>query len=376
MIIRLGLLDEDERYSSRLAAYLGDHADEGTQFEMFLFSELSDYSRYVEDFGHLDIMLATTTSMNNPEEIINSGLVFAYLSEDMSIVSFNGVDAICKYQRASDILRAIHGLAAQISNGNVKYNFGDKGRVILFSGVAGGVGCTTAAIGCATRLAQLGHEVIYLNLQQSWQPDSYFDTYGSSLSDVHYAYQELLRMEPMNEVDEANQHRLQLRLKSMLALDSATGVESYGCFTLPVDGLDISTAEIVGQIEALASQCDDCIVDMDGKLDEGLLAVIRISSWTILVSDGSSKGNFCTNRLLQSLKALNDSGEAILNREIGVMYSRFGSAALTDEGLPKFARVLGKIPRYKGAPARAIVQDLAKGDVYHVLEGRGGANDV
>lgn len=375
MIIRLGLLDEDERYTSRLAAYLGSHADEGTQFELFLFSETADYNAFMKNGGRLDILLATAAAMRDPEEI-RSRLVFAYLSEDMSIVSYNEIDAICKYQRASDILRAIQGLAAQINKGNIKYSLGDKGRVILFAGAAGGMGCTTAAIGCAARLAQQGRKAIYLSFQQSWLPDDYFNTYGSSLSDVHYAYQEWLREGSGSETDEADKHRLQLRLKSMLARDSATRVESYGCFTLPADGLDIFTEELTGQIEALASQCDDCIVDLDGRLDESFLSVMRISSWAIFVTDGTPKGNSCTNRLLQSLKAISDSGEPLLNRDIGVLYSRFGSKARTDEELPKFVRVLGKIPRYEGASARAIVQDLAKCEVYRILESRGEVNDV
>lgn len=374
MIIRLGLMDEDERYSARLADYLGSRMDESIHFDMFLFSGLEDYKAFITNGGRLDIILATTTALDNSEEVAQH-TVLAYLSEDITMVSYNGFDAICKYQKADNIFRAVQGLAAQLSKSGGRYDLGGKGRVILFAGAAGGMGCTTLAVGCAARLAQLGRRVVYLNFQESWHPSDYFKTYGASLSDVHYTYQEWLRMESGSDEDEKSMHRLQLRLKSMLAHDDATGVDCYGCFTLPVDGLDMTTDEVVGQIKALANQYDDCIVDMDGRFDEGLLSVLRLSAWMIVVSDGSSKGNFCTSRLLQSLKALNDSGDVLLNQETGVLYSRFGSNAQTIKDIPGFTRVLGKIPHYKGASARMIVQELVKCEAYRVLEGKGVLND-
>lgn len=365
MIIRLGLMDKDEQYIVRLADYFNTHMGEDTTFEISLFSGLDDYEAFRRNGGQLDILLASPEVLEDPERV-EAQTVLAYLSEDMTMVSYKGCDAICKYQKAFHIGRAVQGLAAKARKDGGKYALGGNGRILLFFGAAGGMGSTTAAIGCAVRLAHLGRRVVYLNYQQSWYPDSYFDGGGASLSDVHYTFQEWQRLE--NDGDDGSVHRLQLRLKSLLTRDGATGVEYYNCFTLPADGLDMSVEEITEQLKALAGQYDDCIVDMDGRLCDELLAVLKISAWSVIVSDGSEKGNFCLDRTVKSLKALNDGGESLLSREIGALYTKFGSEARVDESLPGFVRVLGRIPFYRGASSKAIVRDLANCSTYRMLE--------
>lgn len=372
MIIRLGLMDTDERYTSKLADYFNAHQDRTTYLELSRFTKLSEYKAFVNESNRLDILLASASALENPDEIEDQVLV-AYFSEEKNLKKYKERPVICKYQKAIDIFRSIQDLASNIHGNGGIYSIKGSGRIILFVGSAGGVGCTTAAIGFATRMARMGREVVYLSYQQNAQPGFYFQETGASMSDVHYAYLEWQRMrddvgnrERDGEEDKSN---LQVKLSSKIATDSLTGVNCYGGFVLPVDALELNSSEICDQIEVLAGKYDDCVIDMDGRIDGNLLAVIRICYWTIVVSDGTQKGNDCATRMLQGLKALYDSGKTDkLSLEMGLLYTRFGSHSEELPSLPNFARVVGKIPRYEGASAQTIVQDLARSNCYSILE--------
>ena len=369
MIIRLGLMDGDTRYISRLADYFVAHPDETMYLELSLFHEMSDYNAFVECGERLDILLASISTLKNPDEVGNQVLV-AYLSEENNLEKYEGHDVICKYQKAIKIFRKIQDLASRI-HGNRGVHSSGMGRIVLFAGSAGGVGCTTAAVGFAARMARLGRKVVYLSYQQSAQPTLYFNQTGSSMSDLHYDYQEWLRMDRGAGRDQDNEdrkNRLQLKLISEVGIDSLTNIHCYDAFRLPVDALEIGAAEITDQIEALAGEFEECVVDMDGRIDESFLSVMRLCYWTIIVSDGTEKSNLCATRMLGGLKALNDSGEHELSREMGLLYTCFGSHSFEAPDLPDFVRVVGKIPRYSGAPLKAIVEDLSKSASYTMLE--------
>lgn len=368
MIIRLGMMDTDKRYLEKLSLYFETHRDATTHLEISLFTSLTEYRAFAEN-DRLDILLATIPTLESPSDIGDQVLV-AYFTDDRSMTEYEGYPAICKYQKALAIFRAIQELASRIHGSRGAYSLGEAGRIVLFVGSAGGVGCTTAAIGFAARMARLGRKVIYLSYQQNAQAFLYFTQRGGSMSDVHYAYQEWLRNDNRGKEreDKDRKHRLQLKLISKVGTDPETGVSCYDSFSLPIDAREMDAAEISDQVEALATQFDECVVDMDGRIDASMLSVIRQCYWTIVVSDGTEKGNFCACRMLEGLKALNDSGEAELSREVGLLYTKFGSRAGEAPNLPGFVRMVGKIDRYKGAGPAEIVRDLSKSAAYGLLE--------
>ena len=234
MIIRLGMMDTDKRYLEKLSFYFETHREETTHLEISLFTNLQEYRDFVkaEKHNRLDILLASTSALDNPQEIDEQVLV-AYFTDDRSMAEYKGRPAICKYQKALAIFRAIQDVASRI-HGSGRYTLGKAGRIVLFIGSAGGVGCTTAAVGFAARMSHLGRRVLYLSYQQSAQPFLYFSERGSSMSDVHYAYQEWLRDDNRGREheDKERKDRLQLKLISKVKKDSQTGISCYDCFSL------------------------------------------------------------------------------------------------------------------------------------------------
>lgn len=366
MIVRLGLMDQDERYLSRIAAFFSAHPEDTMQLELCLFSSVEECNAYLSANGRLDILLAAPELLPDPAAL-KKPTILAYLSEDKSMTAWAGCPAVCKYQKASAILRSIQGLAANIHNAGGSYDLGGGGRVVLFAGSAGGAGCSTAAMACAVHLAAQGRRTVYFSLQQNAQPELFFAGHGASMSDVHYSYQEWQRMAG-GETSEDSRRSLQLKLKSMLATDEKTHVDSFAGFTLPLDAMDFDGAEAAGLIRALAAQYDCCVVDADGRLDDTLLQALPCAQWFVAVSDGTEKCNRALTRLLTSLRELNSAGDALLTGEAAVLYNRFGSQARPAADLPGYVQVLGQIPRYSNAAPGGIITEIASGAFFAALE--------
>ncbi|WP_294448843.1 hypothetical protein [uncultured Gemmiger sp.] len=366
MIVRLGLLDRDERYLNKIAAYISAHADEAMRLELCLFASLEECNAYLSTNSRLDILLATPELLPDPTALVRKPIL-AYLSDDKTMTAWADHPAICKYQKASLFLRSIQGLAAGIHNAGGSYTLGGSGTALLFIGACGGVGCSTAAMACAVHQAAKGKRVVYFSLQQNAMPELFFGEQGKSMSDVHYAYQEWQRI-PTQENGSENIRSLQLKLKSLLVTDAHTGVDYFTSFTLPVDAMDFTGSEAADLVNVLAAQYDYCIVDADSQLNEMLMQVLPCVQWMTVVSDGTPKCNLAMSRMLESLKVLQGSQEAKMNCEVAVLYNQFGSRARNAEKIPDYVKKLGEIPRYGNALQKDIVAEIAKGNSFDELE--------
>lgn len=369
MIVRLGLMDEDERFTGKLAAYFQDHMEETVRLELCLFTNLEECNEYLQKSGVLDILLATPQTLPDPAALYKQ-VNLAYFGEDKSMTAWADFPVICKYQKASAILRSVLGLAASLSQKGGRYSLGESGIVLLFAGVCGGVGCTTAAMACAATMAAAGKRTVYFSLQQNAEPETVFGGHGASMSEVHYHYQEWQRS-TSGTGGEEGQRGLQLKLKSLLATDERTRVDSFASFTLPLDALDFTPAEAVGLVRALSAMYEYCVVDMDGQLGDALVQMLPIAQWTILVGDGTDKSNRAMQRLIESIRQLNNSQDPVLGGELATLYNRFGSRAQRAADIPGFVKKLGEIPNYSHADQGAIVQEIAKGPMFTILERSG-----
>ncbi|MBR1476538.1 MAG: AAA family ATPase [Lachnospiraceae bacterium] len=359
MIIRLGLLDSDERYLKLLSGYFNEHPDENFQIESYLFFDTDSYESFKQSGTRIDILLASPDELKNSDAVPDR-TVLAYLTEDKTIQSWDGYPVICKFQKASDILRSIQGLAAKLSAGAGNFSLGKAGGIISFIGAAGGVGTTTAAMGCAVRMANIGKSVLYFNMQQTARPEAVFQS-GASISEVYYAYREWKSMS-----GNANEGSLQLRLKSLVSKDQEFGVDSFAGFTLPLDALEIQAAEIAELAKVLSGLYDIVVVDLESRIDEVLMEFLKIANWTVLVSDGIEDSNYCLERLSKSIDELNKA-DGILKGEVGVLYSKFGSAS-RHTGLDNYVRNVGDIPKVGNATKKEIVRTLRNSTAFALLE--------
>lgn len=358
MRIRLGLLDDDIRYLNKLTDYLGVHYT--LQVEANLFTELDELQAFLDHRGRLDVLLASRELLPDPT-VLPGRIQLAYLSEEKGLSMLAGKTAVCKYQKAEGIYRAVQGLAASLDVGEKKYSSGGSCQVFLFAGAAGGVGCSTAAMGCAARMAAQGKNTLYISLQQSANADSVFSVCGASVSRVRY------EIKSWKQSGNGDIGKLQMKCQSLLATDPETRVMCYNGFDLPLEAMDLDKSEAEALLKAVAGLCDVCVLDMDGTMNSVLLTTIRGADWTVLVSDGSAKCNRALERLIRSIEILDGTDEPVLHGNLGVLYTRFGSAASEAE-LSEQAKLLGKVPNYAGSTEKRIVQELIGSSVFAMLE--------
>ena len=138
MKIRLGIIDNDGMYKTRLINYF--NANYADKLEIFSFSTLENLKQYMQE-SNLDVLLADEESVPDTEEI-PAGVAFAYWSDSANIDSIRNKRTVCKYQKAELIYKEILGLYAEIDNNVTSYKLdGSGGAVLTFMGAAGGVEC-------------------------------------------------------------------------------------------------------------------------------------------------------------------------------------------------------------------------------------------
>ena len=150
MRIRLGCLSEDRRYMMRLTNFF--MARYPGQIEASVFTRQQELMSFFEDGGRMDVLLAQPDMLTSPQSLPGR-VILAYLVEEPDVTGWNGRPAVCKYQKAQQLFRAVQGLAAEQDAQGRQYGRQRQAQMVLFMGAAGGVGCTTAAIGFAARMA-------------------------------------------------------------------------------------------------------------------------------------------------------------------------------------------------------------------------------
>ena len=141
-MIRFCILDHDARYAGALADFMGVRY--GSQVEPYLFHSLDSLRDYLQEHRP-DLILASDTMLPDPS-VLGERTV-AYLTEERTMERLNGRPAIFRYQSGERLLRQIKGAAAESDTRDAVYAAAEKGEAWLFVGAAGGVGCSTAAVG-------------------------------------------------------------------------------------------------------------------------------------------------------------------------------------------------------------------------------------
>lgn len=364
MLIRLGLLDTDLCYTTKLADYFSYHYSR--DIEVLQFTDAAALMNSLQRHERLDVLLAAPEAFSDPSSLPER-IQFAYLSGEKDLTSIEGISVICKYQRADALYRAVQGLAGNIDSGRKRYMSGESCRVILFMGAVGGIGCSTAALSCACRLAAKEKSTLYLNLQSHGRTDEVFSTVGAPMNRVLYEIKSWQQLNKKADQENQNIGRLQAKLCSLLMPDPEYKVLSFGGYELPLEALDMNCNDLDVLIKALPGICKCCIIDMDGVFNPLLLTAMKHSDEVVIVGDGSPKGNNCLNGILRSIDILNDTDTPVLRGVLNVLFTHFGSAAEQLQ-MPGHVRLLGCIPNYAGADEKRIVNELMGSRVFEQLE--------
>lgn len=349
-MIRFCILDHDARYAGALADFMGVRY--GSQVEPYLFHSLESLRDYLREH-RTDLILASDVLL--PDPAVLGEQTVAYLSEERDLERLNGRAAIFRYQSGDGLLRQIRGAAAESDKRNAVYAAAEKGEAWLFVGAAGGVGCSTAAVGCAAQLAASGRKVLYLCLQSGGDLDGMLRGDGNGgLTRVLYELKSYLGKE--------EQGNLAPKLESLVKYDPSLRVYFYEPFTLPLEGASLAGEEAVSLLRILSGQYETVIVDVDAVYSPLLRSLVSAAGRIFLVSSGTDSANRRLSRMLDTFAVLENQDDSRILSKTQILYSRFGSAARRAE--EKRVGTLGVIQNYAGANSAGIVREIGNRDLF------------
>ena len=223
MKIKLAILESDvdflKNYSIALSSRFSD------KLEVYTFSNLENAMSALAT-SRIDVFLAGDNfeidTSNIPEEC-----GFAYLVDSNDIKSFKNEHTVCRFQKIDLIYRDILGIFSEkeyIVSGSNMAN--PNCKVLLFTGIEGGTGASSAAAACALYFAQNGKRVLYLNIEKFGSADMFFYGEGQyTMSDIVYNIK-------------SKKSNLSLKLESSVKIDKR-GVYFFSSPNLVLDLLEL-----------------------------------------------------------------------------------------------------------------------------------------
>lgn len=348
MKIKLAILEKDRSYLTRIVSAFG--AKYSDKFEIYSFTD-PDVAIGTLDSARIDVLLAGEAFYIDTERLPKR-CAFAYLVDSMGIESLNDQRAICKFQKADLIYKQILSVYSEKASSITGFSaHGDKGQIVIFSSVSGGVGSSSMAAACAIRYAAKGMKVLYLNLEKFGSADLVFTGQGQfDMSDIIFAIK-------------SKKTNLPLKLESCVKQDPC-GVSFYSPAKIALDMMELSTEEIIRLLTELKfmGEYDYIVVDMDFGIDANTLKVFRQAQAVVLVGNGSVESNLKTARAWQALVTIEQSADAPLTNRMAFAYNQVsskGGQSIDASGL----KVLGGAHKYAGS-TRQIAEQLAQMDMF------------
>lgn len=345
MKIKVAMLDRDIHYLNRIVAVLG------TKFADKL--EISSFTKPEVAFDeiesrHIDVLIAADCFDIECEKLPKQ-CGFAYFVENHDIETVKGEQAICKYQKPDMIYKQILSIFAECADDITEINTGEaeQCKVISFLSAAGGTGSSTAAAACAVRFAQKGHRVLYLNLEQFGSADVFFQGDGvGNFGDIIYAIK-------------SKKGNLSFKLESTVKQD-ISGVYFYSATPMALDMAELTSEEVRNMISNIRiyGEYEYIILDMDFSLEKSQIDVLCECSTIVIVADGSPTSNVKLERVITSMRILEEQNDWNLIMKSGILYNRFSSKTserLVVDGIKEY----GGIKRYEGYSVEQLLREMA-----------------
>ena len=356
MKIRLGLLDNNQKYVSKLLAYFNNrYADD---LEVYIFSNQEAFSQFIKN-KQIDVLLAAP-------ELAAQGTAFpksisvGYLADSADIDTIYGVEAVCRYQKADLIYKEIVNLYAELDK-KYTYKSGKQDtHMLAFFGASGGVGTTTAAICCAEALAFAGKSVLYLNLEQNGVSGSYLSGEGTmTMTDVLYAVKSKYVETGDADAVKARKANLGLKFSSIVRRDES-GVYFFEPFAVLLDALSLKKDDILEIVKVLTESgiYEHIVLDLGSYLDGWRKELLSDSERIFIVSSGTEISNSKLLRLINAIEIEDSQKDTRVLSKVNIFYNRFGSDsadAICAQDIPVFTRV----QNYKGGSTDEIMREIA-----------------
>ncbi|MCI9143535.1 MAG: chromosome partitioning protein ParA [Lachnospiraceae bacterium] len=352
MKIRLAILEDDRSYLNRITTVFNTKYMDKLEIYSFT-SEQGIYHTLAA--SRIDVLLASDAFEIDIQKV-PPRCGFAYLVYSADIESVRGEPALCKFQKAELIYKQILNIFAEKTVAITGSNQEGGARVILFTGAAGGVGCTSVAVGCAMYFAGKGKRAVYLNLETIGNADSFFRGEGQgNFSDIIYAVK-------------SRKANLSLKLESLVKQDTS-GAFFFSAPNTALDMLELKPEEIRQIIAELRSSCgyDYVILDISMQFGREMSAFFQNCSSVVFISDGSVTANDKTARMLRAMEILEEQGDGRRMYDMGILYNRFSSRTsgkMKDTGI----REIGGIKRFEECSPRQLGVKISEQDVFRGLE--------
>lgn len=307
MKIRVGILDQDQIYVSRLVRYFTTYYIDKVEVSVFY-----DQEKFLEFIQHIkiDVFLANPGLISEDIELPRT-MIMAYLSEASEAQSVNDIKVVYKYQKAELLYREILGLYAELDNKTAYKEAEGMSTVYFFMGAAGGTGTTTMAVACAERMASYGKKVLYLNLEENGVTAPILQGDGNdTMSDVLYAVK-------------SNRANMVLKLESMVR-KSEQGVYFYEPFPLALDAHEMTEKDLTEILNTVTRyhSYDYVVADSDSVVLWKRDLLIRYAKKVFIVDDGGEISSLKLNKVLQELKIRDENEEERTMAKIKVLCNR------------------------------------------------------
>ncbi len=346
MRLKMVFLDQDELYLTRVMKvfqrYLSDKVDIFAFTEEALLHEFMSVSRP-------DVLLLNEKMAVNLEQF-STDITVMVLVESHEITEFDGLPAVCKYQRPITLYQEALAACLDSEEKLSQYTFSSQHRseIIAFYGVAGGVGTSTASVAYCIKETKQGKKVLYLTVDPFISASLFFHDEGRfRFSDVVYWLK-------------SKQLHLSKRLEIGVCSDQS-GIDFFKEACSPLDMAELTANEMNTLLEALqmCSKYDKIVIDQTLQLDDMVITVVRKASRIVLVANGLTESNQRMERQVATLRMLRANLGIDLDSNIYLLLNRWTEVA-SNKCLPLKIQCIGKIPEFCKASPREIAEQIAR----------------
>lgn len=352
MKIKLAICCTDKTYSKRLSMRF-----------------LNKYSEHIEVYQYSDVNLALSELSSRKIDVficdsdidLDFSLIprkcgFAFLTESTEIETVRGKRTICRFQKTELIYKEILSIYSENVSELIGYrNDANAARLVVITSPAGGTGTSTIAAACVKSLASHGYRALYIAIDGYESTDNYFNGAGNStLHDLIFLVK-------------SNKSNFAMKLESIARTDES-GAFFIASSDNALDIQEITPAEADELIMAIRDSGMYDFVVVDSPMDHCRIGagLVKNSFAFLVVTDGSEHSNGKVERLLSSIRILDDQTEDFTLGRTRLVYNRFNtkSGRFLDE-YKDYS--LGNIPTYNLEDARQISGRIAREKVFESL---------
>lgn len=296
MRIKLGIVEPDEIYLSRLVSTLNQYYSD--KLEIYSYTSI-EYAKDALGKQRHDMILANE---NLPADELKNCYV-AYFVESADIEQLNGKKAICKFQKAELIYKDILSLYAEYSSKSTKKKQNtENAKVITFMSPVNGSGNTSVAAAFALNCALNRKSVLFLNLETIPSTDIFFGGTGKyTFTDVIYSVK-------------SRKANLSMKLESFVVTDPAE-VDFYEVPKNPMDIHELNEEDIellVNELKTIGLY-DYIVVDINFVINRNTKKIIDLSDSLVFVS-GSDERSLAKMEKANTLIRIFMGDETIVER--------------------------------------------------------------